>query len=82
MTEDIGIGSALMMAAMFAMRGKKRRMENDPEYAVKEAERIAAKAEANYDADYVQAHKDNAEFEHSPRAFMRRLSKSKGDNTN
>jgi hypothetical protein len=70
--------SALVMAATFASFGRKRRMQEDPEYAAKEEERSAKKAEAKYEADYKQGIEDNAEFDRNPRAFLRRLSKSKG----
>lgn len=73
--DDYGALALVLASASFASLKRKRR-EQDPEYAAKEAERIAAKAEAKYEADYAQAQKDNDEFERSPRAFMRRLSKS------
>lgn len=77
MSELIELDSALLMAAAFSMFGKKRKMQ-DPEYAAKEQERQVQAAEARYDAQYKQAHIDHEEYRRSPRAFMRRLTRSKG----
>lgn len=75
MNENFDMGPVLAFAAVSALLSKKRRRQ-DPEYAAKEAERVAAKAEAKYASDYAQAHADNEECDRNPRAFRRRLAKS------
>jgi hypothetical protein len=74
---ETGLDTVLLMAAAFASFGKKRRMQ-DPEYAAKEADRLAAKSETKYESDYGQAYADNEECNRNPRAFRRRLAKSGG----
>jgi hypothetical protein len=75
--DEFPLMDALVMAAAFSMFGKKRRMQDDPEYAEKEKQRQAKAAQDRYDADFAQAHLDNEEYNRSPRAFRRRLSQSK-----
>jgi hypothetical protein len=79
MTEEIGIGlaAAMMVSMAFRSRAEVKRRQDDPEYAAKVAARELLKAEEKYNAIYEQAAAENAEYERSPRAFIRRLSKSK-----
>lgn len=78
MNEGIELVPALMMVAMsslFRSRAEIKRREDDPEYAKQAAVRELLKAEKIYNAAYEQAADDNAEYERSPRAFMRRLAR-------
>jgi len=67
---------ALVLASAGFAALKRKRNRDDPEDAAQEVARMAAKAEAEFQSDYEQARRDNAEYERSPRAYRRRLQKA------
>lgn len=75
---NLGLASAMLVSMAFRSRAEVKRRQADPAYAAEERDREERKAEEQYSALYSQAITDNAEYECSPRAFLRRLSKSKG----
>lgn len=80
MDEEYGALAALSALAVFSMIGRRRKPRNpeeEKEATLREAERLAVKEQAQYEAAYRQAESDNEEFDRAPRAFRRRYNHSK-----
>ena len=78
--DDYPLIDVLSMIAVMSMIGRSRKQrlqKEDPEYAAAEEERIRLEEEKKYHAAYNAAQTDNEECNRNPRAFKRRLSRSK-----